>query len=205
MTPLERRLWRAALTPSALLTADEVVEAIPAPAEGTRTWLLDQVPALTTVAGVALWSWGSVLERMHHTSEQASASTSGPGSRWLTTAEVANQLGIPRSTLDAMVRRAPRDLPGAPTKTGTGRKRQHLRWDASSLTEWLQSYQRWDVDRVKRSSRKPAKKKRPASQPAATTVDWSAVVKDYGQQATEDGTHHRHTAPRHERTAAHKP
>ena len=53
------------------------------------------------------------------------------GTQWLTTVQAAQQLGISRWTLDEMVGRAPKNLPGAPQHVGSGRKRRHLRWNAA--------------------------------------------------------------------------
>jgi predicted DNA-binding transcriptional regulator AlpA len=70
--------------------------------------------------------------------------------RWINTAEAARRLGIDRSTLDAMVSKAPKTLPGAPTRVGQGRARQHFRWDGERLDEWAEAYRDWLSRRGKR-------------------------------------------------------
>lgn len=62
---------------------------------------------------------------------------------WISTSEAAARLGISRTTLDAMVARAPSTLPGAPLAIGVGDKRRHLRWDETRLGEWVTAYGHW--------------------------------------------------------------
>jgi hypothetical protein len=75
----------------------------------------------------------------------------GPAARrWLSTVEAAQQLGISRWTLDVMVARAPKDLPGTPTHVGEGKERRHLRWDGERLHEWAAAYREWETTRRRR-------------------------------------------------------
>lgn len=59
---------------------------------------------------------------------------------WISTAEAARRLGINRSTLDDMVKCAPRNLPGSPVAVGEGKKHRFLRWNPSHLNEWADAY-----------------------------------------------------------------
>lgn len=72
------------------------------------------------------------------------------GRRWLSTVEAAEQLGISRWTLDIMVGRAPKNLPGTPTHVGEGKARRHLRWDGARLHEWAAAYRTWEATRGRR-------------------------------------------------------
>ena len=72
------------------------------------------------------------------------------GKRWLSTEEAAKYLGISRWTLDIMVARAPKNLPGTPEHIGSGRQRRHLRWNADKLDEWLGAYRGWEMSRGRR-------------------------------------------------------
>lgn len=62
------------------------------------------------------------------------------GGRWVDTSTAAAMLGIDRSTIDEMVKRAPKGLPGAPVNVGAGTKRSRWRWDADRLAEWATAY-----------------------------------------------------------------
>lgn len=66
---------------------------------------------------------------------------------WLTTEEAARKLGIDRDTLDKMVSRAPKSLPGSPTHVGKGKVRRHLRWSAARLFDWASGYDAWERTR----------------------------------------------------------
>ena len=75
------------------------------------------------------------------------ATRAPPARRWLSTVEAAEQLGISRWTLDIMVARAPKHLPGTPTHVGEGKTRRHLRWDGAMLHEWAAAYREWEAAR----------------------------------------------------------
>jgi hypothetical protein len=72
---------------------------------------------------------------------------------WGTTEEAARRLGVCRDTLDGMLDRAPRDLPGAPVDVGTGKCRRHLRWDLDRVNEWATAYRDWMAARRGRKAR----------------------------------------------------
>jgi hypothetical protein len=85
------------------------------------------------------------------------------------TSEAARLLGIDRGTLDTMLARAPRTLPGAPVQVGEGRARRHWRWDPSRLAEWREAFGRWDATEAERRATKPAPRRRgPKPAPAPT-------------------------------------
>lgn len=75
---------------------------------------------------------------------------------WIGPAEAAQRMGISRTTLDAMLARAPSDLPGSPVLVGVGTARRHLRWDEARIEEWLVAYRAW-------ASGTPAQQAAPAS------------------------------------------
>jgi len=75
-------------------------------------------------------------------------------STWLTTAAAAARLEIARCTLDEMFARAPKNLPGSPMQIGIGRRRQHLRWDADRLEEWLAAFRSWSTEPRRRPKRR---------------------------------------------------
>src|SRR5262245_9749149 len=103
-------MWRAALTPDALLTLDEASEALPGETTRSRSWVAANVATVGDVAGIAVYRWGDVVARV----SDGRAEVPSPSTVWLGTKEAATKLGISRSTLDGMVARAPKDLPGAP-------------------------------------------------------------------------------------------
>lgn len=70
--------------------------------------------------------------------------------RYLSTVEAAALLNIDRTTLDDMVDRAPRTLPGAPLRVGQGKARTHLRWDPERVREWAAAYDQWRSTRGRR-------------------------------------------------------
>ena len=146
-----RRMWRAALTPQSLLTLEEAVEALPCPGPEARSWLQEHVEPAGEVAGVEVYLWSDVLAALHIededvpglSTESEEGSPSAAVFAWLSTEEAAERLGIARCTLDEMVAMAPVSLPGAPVQVGTGKRRQHLRWDAARLDEWLMDFHQW--------------------------------------------------------------
>lgn len=73
--------------------------------------------------------------------------------RYIGTAEAAALLNIDRSTLDEMVDRAPRNLPGAPVQAGRGKERRHWRWDPARVPEWAAAYEQWKATRGRRGGR----------------------------------------------------
>ncbi len=58
-----RRMWRASITESALLTAEEVAELIPGRVQVNRRWL-DHVPRLRLPSGQEVFRWGEVLRHL---------------------------------------------------------------------------------------------------------------------------------------------
>ena len=58
-----RRLWRASISESALLTTEEVAEALPGRAQLNRRWL-DGVPRIRLPSGQEVFLWGEVLRHL---------------------------------------------------------------------------------------------------------------------------------------------
>jgi len=58
-----RRQWRATLNDAALLTAEEVVEALPGRATTIRRWL-DRVPRYRLPTGQEVYRWGDILQTL---------------------------------------------------------------------------------------------------------------------------------------------
>ena len=201
---LLERLWRASLQPSALLSLEDVVKALPCPSHQAGPWLQAHVRPTAEIAGTALYSWSRVLEALAASGtegsvsswtkadppgtvlvatalsearlvaeaasevclEQAHPETPSPefvhpknalpetapqrlqepsGEAWISMAEAASRLGVARTTLDEMVARAPRTLPGSPLSIGSGRHRRHKRWEATMLESWLVAYRAWSA------------------------------------------------------------
>jgi len=70
--------------------------------------------------------------------------------RWVDTATAARILGVGRTTIDAMVSDAPKDLPGGPVHVGRGGVRRHLRWDLSRIGDWVDAYRAWEASGKRR-------------------------------------------------------
>jgi hypothetical protein len=58
-----RRMWRASISASALLTAEEVAEALPGRAQINRRWL-DVVPRVRLPNGQEVFQWAEVLRHL---------------------------------------------------------------------------------------------------------------------------------------------
>jgi hypothetical protein len=193
MSPLHQRLWRTALTPASLLSTEEVIEALPLPEQIARSWLRENVPPTATIEGTDVWFWGDVVERLHgegqHQKGAVPSNETESGSRWLSTSDAAGLLGIPRSTLDAMLRRAPSGLPGAPILAGSGNERRHWRWDSAVVEDWLRAFREWEADKASKRPRPSRKRTRLAKRKepqGSKPVDWASTVAKYGRETTED-------------------
>lgn len=167
-----RRMWRAQLSADALLTLSEAAEAMPGSPRLAREWLPEHVAPAAEILGQPLYRWGDVQDALR-------AGCAVPGDpAWLSTGEAAARLGVSRSTLDAMVARAPRDLPGAPVRVGEGGRRQHLRWDAGRIAEWAAAYRAWDArENGPSASRRRSAPSRPRAAVEEGAVDWVAVAR----------------------------
>lgn len=181
-------LWRSQLTADSLLSAEEAGLAMPGRPEAGAAWVEEHVVPAGEVSGVVVWRWGDVEAAL------ASALPRGAGSAdntpvWISTATAAKRLGLARCTLDDMVDRAPRDLPGAPVPVGNGKARRHLRWDERHLDTWMAAYQAWlaksDVGLAARPAcprpaRRGKKEQRARRAHEPTVVNWDAVARDGG-------------------------
>ncbi len=59
----QRRQWRASITETALLTAEEVAEVLPGRATTIRKWL-DKVPRYRLPNGQEVYRWGDILRTL---------------------------------------------------------------------------------------------------------------------------------------------
>ena len=91
-------------------------------------------------------SWRAVLAVLEGEPE-------GDVSMYASTTEAALIAGVDRSTLDEMLDRAPRNLLGAPTQIGSGKRRRHWRWPRAMIHVWLAAYRDWAAARGRRRSR----------------------------------------------------
>ena len=167
--PLPRHLalvWRAQLREESLLSLDEAAEAMPGDPRLALGWIPANVKVAGEWAGQPVYRWGDV------------AAAIASGGQWLTQAEAAKVAGVSRSSLDAMLAKAPKNLPGAPMHVGEGQQREHKAWEASRVREWVAAYRAWEA------GEKPVAKiarRRPASKAAAAEeekpVDWVKVAR----------------------------
>lgn len=58
-----RRMWRSSISGDALLTAEEVAEALPGRAQLNRRWL-DRVPRVRLPNGQEVYQWAEVLRHL---------------------------------------------------------------------------------------------------------------------------------------------
>lgn len=168
-----RLLWRATLGPESRLSWEELIEACPGNPDDVRRWLTEHVPSCGSIGPVEVYRWGDALAAMTNPRPEV------PGTAWLSTSEAAARLGIARSTLDEMLSRSPKDLPGSPVHVGNGSARQHLRWDAGRLQEWLTAYRSWEASSGRKGlvapSRVPQRTTRRVTSDDDGPVDWAAV------------------------------
>lgn len=175
-----RLMWRSSLTSTTVLSLDELLDALPGNADEHRAWVADNVSPIGRVSGTVVYRWGDVVAAIEARIVPATTV-------WLTTKQVAERFGIARSTLDEMVQAAPPDLPGAPLQVGSGSRRRHLRWDASTVDTWLAAVS--DLDESRSGERKPPLPRRRSRLQAhghdvGTAVDWSSVARR-GLKASE--------------------
>lgn len=134
LTPFERRLWRAALQPCALLTLPEAVEAIP---DGDPMWLKRQVaPVGTSPTGHPLWRWGDIAAALG-----ASQDGRGP-SVLISHAEAIRRLGTSPHTIREAMRATPKGFE-AWTNISAGKNRPTYRWRADALESWWRRVEEW--------------------------------------------------------------
>lgn len=172
-----RRMWRAQLSDGALLSLHEAAEAMPGNPRLAAGWISANVAPAGEWLGQPVYRWGDVAAALATTARAAAAAPDA----WLSTAEAADRMGVARNTLDQMVARSPRDLPGAPVLVGGGQRRRHLRWDAGQLAAWLPAYRAWEEEERERRSRPHAAKRKTTgarrAEPAGEAVDWAAEAR----------------------------
>ncbi len=170
-----RRIWRAQLAnaPSALLDLDEASLALPGREAVNRHWIRANVAPVGVGPEGPLYVYEDLVRAATEHGARA-AEPLGPV-RWLSTDEAAALLEISRSTLDAMISRAPADLPGAPMTTGSGRRRRRRRWNAATLDGWLKAFTQWEAEPRTRSRAQTSSVSRRTL--AATPVDWAAAAR----------------------------
>ncbi len=87
----------------------------------------------------------------------------------VSTAEAAVLLGMSRATLDRLAAAAPTGVPGGPTNIGTG-KRQHYRWDPSTVAAWVTA-----VNAARTRARPPSRRRPRKTESDSAPVDWKSV------------------------------
>lgn len=106
--------WRAALTAHAVLTEEEAIAALPADQEAVRGWLRSHVRPRTTLAGIALYVWGDVVDALGRSPRAA------PDPPVVGAEAAALALGVSRSVVDRRIRGLPPSE--RPVSVGSGRK-----------------------------------------------------------------------------------
>lgn len=103
-----------------------------------------------------------------------------PARRLLSTTEAAREIGVGRSTLDGMVRRAPADLPGAPVHLGDGRQRRHLGWEGARLHQWVQAFRAWEAAGSPGRRVRGLRPHRTAKREEGEVADWATLARELG-------------------------
>lgn len=184
----ERRMWRASLQPAALLSADEVLEAVP---HATAQWVRQRVAASGEVEGAPVYLWGDVLVAVG--AEVAPRYD-------LAHDAAAARLGISTKTL----RRAMACTPeGEEVWLNKGSERQpRYRWSGARLEDWFRRVEGWRASergegptrsdgRAPRANpgreplgarRKPARSPGPSRRTQTSTTDPSESLAAWVQQ-----------------------
>ncbi|MBA2319513.1 MAG: hypothetical protein H0V89_00015 [Deltaproteobacteria bacterium] len=93
-----RRIWRASLTPDALLSAEEACEALPGRPEMTAPWLECNVLPAGEIAGLVVFRWGTILAAVAGTPATTTPHTVQP-TPVTTWRGVASALGVSEDTV----------------------------------------------------------------------------------------------------------
>ncbi len=131
-----------ALFCSMLLLRDDFVGPVPVPP-----------PSPGATVRICGESWGKVeaivMAKPRVSPDTASATgravelTEQPS--WLTPAQAATRLGMPRAALERLRKGVPGNLPGAPVNQGSGAQRSRWRWRADTIETWLEEVQKWQA------------------------------------------------------------
>ncbi len=173
----ERRMFRAALSPDAVLPIDDVLVALPGNPDDTHRWLIERVTPLGAVLGEPLFRWGDVLAAA--TTDAVTAVAPAEKSRDhddgpFGIAAAAVVLGVSRASLDRAIRllRVDQRPPVAPSRGGGNRVRYVFR-DEAHVHEW------WaDVSAPPAASRAAPTVRRAAERPGLGEgiVDFRSVL-----------------------------
>jgi hypothetical protein len=164
---------RLRLGADALFSIDEAALLLPVPPELGRAWIEANVKQ-TRIAGVVSLRWADVLravEAAGTTDTSVDVSVDVLPSRWLSTQEAADLLGVNRKTLDGLAR-GNLDVAGGPVVVG-GRKRIHLRWPTTGLETWLGAVRARATEPAKPAKRRAAPRRAQPDEDGPT--DWGQV------------------------------
>lgn len=179
MTPdLAALDMRLRLGADALFSVDEAALLLPVPRELGRAWIATHVKQ-TRIAGVASVRWADVLRAVDEGVASNAADTSAhvsvdvSPSRWLSTQEAAELLGVSRATLDRAIARLPASRrPSQLPSRGSGARVRYGWVGEDALRAWWKGVTAEKVVTPK----PPPKRKAPPTQ--GGVVDWGAVVRE---------------------------
>lgn len=121
-TEAERRIWRASLQPAALLTFEELLEALPG---ATASWARKRIPPRGEVDGRPVFVWGDVLQALG--TEEAPRFD-------IDHSTAARRLQVHPRTLTRKMKLTP---PGEEIWINRGAPSQpRYRWRSGALLEW---------------------------------------------------------------------
>jgi hypothetical protein len=132
---------------AAVLSVERAAQWLDLPLDAATTWLRQHHLVHLIKSGP---KGSSVVYERVIVHDVLEALRSRPAEAWVSTTEAAAILNIDRTTIDAMIDRAPKDLPGAPTQVGSGKLRNHYRWNPALLHEWARAYRDWKHARSRR-------------------------------------------------------
>ena len=182
---VQRVLARAALRGGELLTADEVVELLPAVGLGAGDWVRCSVAPAGRLIDHDLYRWSDVVAALELGLEPSQHEAGSR--RWVSPLEAAGIIGVPVRELRELARMAPTELTGAPIPVGHGSERSHFRFDAELLERWWSEAREWRAStgqRARGASRSQGQaRQRRAVEPKGAGVDWQGIVRDLGREA----------------------
>ncbi|MFA4844935.1 MAG: helix-turn-helix domain-containing protein [Patescibacteria group bacterium] len=101
LSAFQRRMWRAALSPGSLLSAQEAAEALPCPGMDAARWLTATVKPTGEIGGAPVYRWGDVTAALAEQPGRVMPTpiVSDDGRAWLSAEELAVHLSVPISTV----------------------------------------------------------------------------------------------------------
>ena len=171
---------RLRLGADALFSIDEAALLLPVPPELGRAWIEANVKQ-TRIAGVVSLRWADVLravEAAGTTDTSVDVSVDVLPSRWLSTQEAADLLGVSRATIDrAIARLAANRRPAQLPSRGKGSRVRYGWVGADALRAW------WQGVTAEQGPVARATPKRKAKTSQEGVVDWSAVTRETRRKA----------------------